>query len=100
MDVNRLIGNLDRLLPPLIGDDLALVTVLAPSIAMVRADPGQLEQVVMNLVVNARDAMPDGGRLTIATANEHVSRVRPPSQPGAATGTLRDVDGARHRHAG
>ena len=86
VDVNRLIGNLVRLLPPLIGDDLALVTVLAPSIAMVRADPGQLEQVVLNLVVNARDAMPDGGRLTIATANEQItefdSRASPELPPG------------------
>jgi PAS domain S-box-containing protein len=86
VDVNRLIGNLVRLLPPLIGDDLALVTVLAPSIAMVRADPGHLEQVVMNLVVNARDAMPDGGRLTIATANEQItdfdSRASPELPPG------------------
>jgi two-component system cell cycle sensor histidine kinase/response regulator CckA len=86
VDVNRLIGNLVRLLPPLIGDDLALMTVLAPSIAMVRADPGHLEQVVMNLVVNARDAMPDGGRLTIATANEHItdfdSRASPELPPG------------------
>ncbi len=86
VDVNRLIGNLVRLLPPLIGDDLALVTVLAPSIAMVRADPGHLEQVVMNLVVNARDAMPGGGRLTIATANEHItdfdSRASPELPPG------------------
>jgi len=86
VDMNRLIGNLVRLLPPLIGDDLALVTVLAPSIAMVRADPGHLEQVVMNLVVNARDAMPDGGRLTLATANEHISdfdsRASPELPPG------------------
>ena len=86
MDLNQLIGNLVRLLPPLIGDDLALVTVLAPSVGMVRADPGHLEQVVMNLVVNARDAMPDGGRLTIATANEQItdydSRASPELPPG------------------
>jgi two-component system cell cycle sensor histidine kinase/response regulator CckA len=96
VDVNRLIGNLVRLLPPLIGDDLALVTVLAPSIAMVRADPGQLEQVVMNLVVNARDAMPDGGRLTIATANEHVTDFDPRASPELPPGhyvmlTVRDT---------
>ena len=86
VDVNQLIGNLVRLLPPLIGDDLALVTVLAPSTGMVRADPGHLEQVVMNLVTNARDAMPHGGRLTIATANEHVTdydlRASPELPPG------------------
>jgi PAS domain S-box-containing protein len=86
VDLNQLIGNLVRLLPPLIGDDLALVTVLAPSLGMVRADPGHLEQVVMNLVVNARDAMPHGGRLTIATVNEHItdfdSRASPELPPG------------------
>ncbi len=86
VDVNQLIGNLVRLLPPLIGDDLALVTVLAPSTGMVRADPGHLEQVIMNLVINARDAMPHGGRLTIATANEHVTdydlRASPELPPG------------------
>jgi two-component system, cell cycle sensor histidine kinase and response regulator CckA len=86
VDLNQLIGNLVRLLPPLIGDDLPLVTVLAPSLGMVRADPSHLEQVVMNLAVNARDAMPDGGRLTIATANEHItdfdSRASPELPPG------------------
>ena len=86
VDLNLLISNLVRLLPPLIGDDLALVTVLAPSLGMVRADPGHLEQVVMNLVVNARDAMPDGGRLTIATVNEQISdydsRASPELPPG------------------
>jgi two-component system, cell cycle sensor histidine kinase and response regulator CckA len=86
VDLNQLVGNLVRLLPPLIGDDLALVTVLAPSVGMVRADPGHLEQVIMNLVVNARDAMPHGGRLTIATANEEItdydSRASPELPPG------------------
>ena len=86
VDVNQLVGNLVRLLPPIIGDDLALVTVLSPSVGMVRADPGHLEQVVMNLVVNARDAMPDGGRLTIATANEQITdfdaRASPELPPG------------------
>jgi PAS domain S-box-containing protein len=86
VDLNLLVGNLVRLLPPIIGDRLALVTVLAPSVGMVRADPGHLEQVVMNLVVNARDAMPDGGRLTIATANEHIgefdARAGPELPPG------------------
>ncbi len=86
VDLNRLIGNLVRLLPPLIGDDLTLVTVLSPSVGMVRADPGHLEQVILNLVINARDAMPDGGRLTIGTANEQITdydlRASPELPPG------------------
>jgi PAS domain S-box-containing protein len=96
VDVNRLVGNLARLLPPLIGDDHTLVTVLAPGVGMVRMDPGQLEQVVMNLVLNARDAMPDGGRLTIATANEHITEYDPRASPELPPGhyvalTVRDT---------
>ena len=86
VDVNQLLGNLVRLLPPLIGDELALVTVFAPRVGLVRADPGQIEQVVMHLVLNARDAMPDGGRLTIGTANEQITdydqRASPELPPG------------------
>jgi CheY-like chemotaxis protein len=81
VDPNRLVSNLARLLPRLVGDDLSLVTVLAPNIGMVRADPGHLEQVVMNLVLNARDAMPDGGRLTIGTANEEITDYDPRASP-------------------
>jgi two-component system, cell cycle sensor histidine kinase and response regulator CckA len=96
IDPNQLVSNLARLLPPLIGEDLSLITVLAPNVGMVRADPGQLEQVVMNLVVNARDAMPDGGRLTIATANDEIveydSRAGPELPPGYyVTLTVRDT---------
>jgi two-component system cell cycle sensor histidine kinase/response regulator CckA len=96
VDVNHLIGNLVRLLPPLIGDELALVTVLAPSVATVRADPGQIEQVVMHLVLNARDAMPDGGRLTIGTANEQITDYDPRASPELPPGyyvvlTVRDT---------
>jgi PAS domain S-box-containing protein len=81
LDPNRLVSNLARLLPPLIGDDVSLVTVLAPNIGMVRADPGHLEQVVMNLVLNARDAMPDGGRLTIGTSNDEITDYDPRASP-------------------
>ena len=96
VDPNALVSNLARLLPPLIGEELSLVTVLAPNVGMVRADPGQLEQVVMNLVVNARDAMPDGGRLTIGTANEEITdydqRASPELPPGHyVTLTVRDT---------
>ena len=69
LDVNELVRNLEKLLRRLIEEDVELVTRLDSSVASVRADPGQLEQVIMNLVVNARDAMPHGGKLTIETAN-------------------------------
>ena len=69
IDLNDLIKNLGRMLRRLIGEDLVLATELEDDIGAVRVDPGQVEQVLVNLTVNARDAMPDGGRLTIRTAN-------------------------------
>ena len=73
IDLNALVKNLGRMLRRLIGEDLALATELAPDLGSVRVDPGQVEQVLVNLAVNARDAMPDGGRLTIRTANVDVA---------------------------
>jgi len=69
VDVNAIVEDMERLLRPLIGENVEFVTVLTPQAAHVRADAGQLEQVLMNLVVNAKDAMPGGGRLTIQTQN-------------------------------
>jgi CheY-like chemotaxis protein len=62
------VANIDKLLRRLIGEDIELVLALAPAAGAVNADPGQLEQVLLNLVVNARDAMPTGGRVAIETA--------------------------------
>jgi PAS domain S-box-containing protein len=70
--LNDLLLDLDKMLRRLIGADVELVYALAPDLAHVRADPGQLEQVFVNLAINARDAMPRGGTLTISTANEKV----------------------------
>jgi signal transduction histidine kinase len=69
LDLNGLVGSFGSMLRRLIGEDIDLLTVLGPTLAPVTADPGQLEQVLMNLVVNARDAMPGGGRVTLETAN-------------------------------
>src|SRR5881398_2278731 len=69
LDVNAIVANMDKMLRRLLGEDVALVTHLAADLGPVSADPGQLEQVLLNLAVNARDARPQGGRLTIATAN-------------------------------
>ncbi len=69
VDLNQLVSNLQKMLVRLIGEDVSLQTQLEPGLAPVFIDPGQFEQVLVNLAVNARDAMPTGGRLLIETAN-------------------------------
>jgi PAS domain S-box-containing protein len=69
LDLNAVVSDMDMMLRRLIGEDIELVTLLAPELPSVRADPTQIEQVIVNLAVNARDAMPNGGSVTIETAN-------------------------------
>jgi signal transduction histidine kinase/ActR/RegA family two-component response regulator len=69
VDVNNVIGDMERLLRPLIGENIELVTRLSGDTGHTRADAGQLEQVIMNLVVNAKDAMPEGGKLTVQSSD-------------------------------
>ena len=69
LDVNEVTGRMDDMLRRLIGENIDLHTELRPGLHPVKFDPGQIEQIIMNLVVNARDAMPNGGQLTIETAN-------------------------------
>jgi two-component system cell cycle sensor histidine kinase/response regulator CckA len=74
LDLNTVVSNIDQLLHRLIGEDVELRTHLALDLGSVRADAAQIEQVLMNLAVNARDAMPNGGTLTIRTSNVDLSR--------------------------
>jgi len=69
LQLNEIVESLQKMLTRVIGDDIAVETSLAPSLALVKADPSQLEQVLLNLAVNARDAMPEGGTLTFRTSN-------------------------------
>jgi two-component system, cell cycle sensor histidine kinase and response regulator CckA len=72
LNLNGVVLELEMMLRPLIGEDVTLATALDPALGPIEADPGQLHQVVMNLVVNARDAMPGGGSISIETANADV----------------------------
>jgi PAS domain S-box-containing protein len=72
LDLNTVVAGIQQMLRRLIGETIDLVTSAAPDLGYVKADAGQLEQMIINLAVNARDAMPDGGRLTIATSNVDV----------------------------
>jgi two-component system, cell cycle sensor histidine kinase and response regulator CckA len=77
LDLNRTVGDLQRLLAPIIGEHVELRLALGPGSLLVKADPSQIEQVIVNLVTNARDAMPRGGTLTIATSEEEVEGEAP-----------------------
>jgi CheY-like chemotaxis protein len=69
LNLNTVVSEMTKILGRVIGEDVALVTALSPDLKHTRADRGQIEQVIMNLAVNARDAMPSGGRLVVQTAN-------------------------------
>jgi two-component system, cell cycle sensor histidine kinase and response regulator CckA len=69
LDLNEVVSEIDTMLQRLIGEDIDLVTLPARELGQVKADPGQIEQLLLNLVVNARDAMPRGGKITIETEN-------------------------------
>jgi two-component system cell cycle sensor histidine kinase/response regulator CckA len=72
VNLNSLVAELDPMLRRVIGEDIEMTAVMSPDLGLVKADPGQIEQVILNLVVNARDAMPTGGKLAIETANAEI----------------------------
>lgn len=86
LDLNALISEMEKLLPRLIGEDIEIVMALDPAVGRVKADHGQIEQVVMNLAVNARDAMPHGGKVVIATANAMLDEAYTRQHPGSKAG--------------
>jgi PAS domain S-box-containing protein len=87
VDLNAVVSDTDKMLRRLIGEEIELSTVLRPDLGRVKVDPAQIEQVIMNLAINARDAMPRGGKLTIETANvdldEAYARAHTEVRPGA-----------------
>jgi two-component system, cell cycle sensor histidine kinase and response regulator CckA len=86
LDLNEIVASMAKMLPSLIGEHIEFSIAPAEKLAAVKADPGQIEQVIMNLAVNARDAMPAGGKLTVRTANIRVDAAQaakiPTMQPG------------------
>jgi PAS domain S-box-containing protein len=82
LDLNSIVNDVDKMLRRLIGEDIELKAILSQDLGRVKADRGQIEQVIMNLAVNSRDAMPCGGKLTLETSN----------------GVLTEADAARHRY--
>jgi PAS domain S-box-containing protein len=92
LDVNALVEGMVGMLRRLIGEDITLHTALDASLWPVEADAGQLEQVLMNLAVNARDAMPDGGTLSVRTGNVRVAAGGDPRRPGLLPGEYATVE--------
>jgi signal transduction histidine kinase/DNA-binding NarL/FixJ family response regulator len=103
LDLNEVVTENLKMLTRMIGEDIDLVMVPSTELGAIRADPGQIDQVIMNLAVNARDAMPEGGKLTIETSNitldENFARTHAPLKPGeyvmlaiSDTGVGMDVD--------
>jgi two-component system cell cycle sensor histidine kinase/response regulator CckA len=86
LDLNETVRRMQIMLNRLIGDDVVLTSTLSADLATINADPSQVEQVLMNLTINARDAMPTGGKISIATANVEVDEVHARQPPFAIPG--------------
>ncbi len=86
LNLNNIVTNVEKMLERLLGEDIHIVVVLDPTLGQVMADSGQMEQIIINLAVNARDAMPRGGRLTIKTANVQLDQAYTGQHPGLKAG--------------
>jgi PAS domain S-box-containing protein len=86
LDLNATVSHMEKMLRRLIPEDIILATALDPALERVEADPGQIEQVILNLALNARDAMPGGGRLTLETRNARVGLADAPGLEGLRPG--------------
>jgi len=86
LNLNTVVGEAERMLRRLIGEDIVLTTLLDPSLALVKVDPGHMGQVLLNMAVNARDAMPTGGKLIIETRNVDLDTEYTSAHPGARPG--------------
>ncbi|MGH7345447.1 MAG: GAF domain-containing protein, partial [Candidatus Rokuibacteriota bacterium] len=86
LDLNGVVAGMTQMLEPLIGEMIELASVLDPTLGRVKADPAQIEQIILNLAVNARDAMAQGGRLTLETGNVELDRAFVETHPGASAG--------------
>jgi signal transduction histidine kinase len=86
LNLNSVVAEMEKMLRPLIGENIVLLTVLDPALGPVNADPGQLEQIILNLAINARDAMPQGGRIVLKTDNVQLDEATAARQPGLQAG--------------
>ena len=96
LHLDHLVAEMHKMLTRLIGENIALQATTGKSLGSVKVDPGQFQQILMNLVVNARDAMPDGGKIVIETANVDLDEGYCALHPYVKPGTVRDAGGQRH----
>lgn len=87
LNLNTLVSDMEKMLPRLLGEDIEVSLLLEPELGSVKADQSQIEQVIMNLAVNSRDAMPTGGKLKIQTANVELDQAYTRSHPGSKAGS-------------